>query len=134
MCEPGGTEAWHEEKKITELAPWIKQSELETHGKIIKPGGMTGPLNWYKQAMAGITHASEAKINPDYAATKFTIPTLFVGCQKDMICVPALQEAGMKELFENLTVKSLDTSHWIMIEEPKEMWEIVQAWIEEKGK
>jgi soluble epoxide hydrolase/lipid-phosphate phosphatase len=134
ICAPGGMEAWIKAKKVTELAPWVKQSELETHGKIIKPGGMTGPLNWYKQAMAGVTHTSEAKVNANYAATKFSLPALFIGCERDMICIPALQEAPMKDFFEDLTVKSLDTSHWIMIEKPKEMWEIVQGWIEEKGK
>lgn len=127
-------EAWIKEKKVTELASWVNQSELETHDKIMKAGGMTGPLNWYKQAMAGVTHNSEAKINPKYPATKFTIPTLFVGCENDMIGRPDIQAARMKDPFEDLTVKTLNTSHWVMIEQPKELWEILQAWIEEKGK
>ncbi len=134
LCEPGGMEAWFAEKKTTELAPWLTPTELETHGKIMKIGGLTGPLNWYKQAMAGITHASEARISgPEYAAKRFEIPTLFVGSKQDMIGIPALQEAGMKDFFDDLTIKSVDASHWIMIEKPKEMWEIVHAWIEEKG-
>ena len=134
VCKPGGMEAWIKEKKTTELASWVKQSELETHGQIMKTGGMTGPLNWYKQAMAGVTHASEAKINPNYPATTFTVPTLFVGCEQDVICRPAIQAAGMKDFFEDLTIKSLNSSHWIMIEQPKELWEILHPWIEEKRK
>jgi soluble epoxide hydrolase / lipid-phosphate phosphatase len=126
--------AWIKEKKTTELAPWLTQSELETHSAILKSGGMTGPLNWYKQAMAGITHASEARINPNYPTTRFTIPTLFVGCEQDMICIPAMQVAGMKDFFDDLTFKTLNCSHWVLIEQPKELWEIVQPWIEEKGK
>jgi hypothetical protein len=51
-----------------------------------------------------------------------------------MICRPAIQEAGMKEFFEDLTIKSLSSSHWIMIEQPKEFWEILHPWIEEKRK
>lgn len=127
-------EEWVKANKKTELAPWVKQSELETHDKVLKSGGFTGPLNWYKQGIAGVTHASEVKINPDYAATIFSTPTLFVGCEKDMICLPAIQVVRMKDFFEDLTVKNLDSSHWVMIEKPKELWEIIQAFIEEKGK
>jgi soluble epoxide hydrolase/lipid-phosphate phosphatase len=135
MCEPGGMDAWLAEKKTTEVAPWLTPIELETYRKIMKIGGFTGPLNWYKQAMAGVTHTSEMRISgSEYAAKKFEVPTLFVGCSQDMICIPALQEAGMKDFFSDLTVKSVDASHWVMIEKPKEMWEIVQEWIEEKGK
>jgi pimeloyl-ACP methyl ester carboxylesterase len=82
--------------------------------------------------MAGLTHASESKINPLYPTTVFATPTLLIGCNHDIICVPAFQEAGMKDFFQDLTVKSLDSSHWVMIEKPKEMWEIVQSWIEER--
>jgi hypothetical protein len=39
-------EAWIKEKKTTELASWVKQSELETHAKILREGGYIGPLNW----------------------------------------------------------------------------------------
>lgn len=67
MCEPGATEVWFKEEKTSEIASWVSQKDLETHGKILQSGGFTGPLNWYKQAMAGITHASEARISPDYA-------------------------------------------------------------------
>src|SRR4051812_40062038 len=118
MCAYGGMESWLRGNKIGELAPWIKKDELETHDKILRSGGFTGPLNWYRQVMRGITHESELKINPDYANAKFDIPTLFVGTEGDMICIPAIQEAGMKDSFTNLTVKSLDTSHWCMIEKP----------------
>ena len=134
LCEPGGIEAWYAEKKTTELAPWLPLEELEMHGKILTMGGFTGPLNWYKQAMAGITHASETRISPDYAATKFTIPTLFLGCTMDTICVPVMQVAGMKDFFSDLTIKELDASHWCMIEKPKETWDIIHEFIEEKGK
>jgi soluble epoxide hydrolase/lipid-phosphate phosphatase len=132
MCEVGGQEAWLRANKIGKLAPWVKKDELETHLNILKAGGYTGPLNWYRQAMAGITHESELKINKDYAAAKFDIPTLFVGTAQDVIGVPAVQEAGMKDHFTNLTVKSIDTSHWLMIEKPEETWKILTEWIEGK--
>ena len=82
--------------------------------------------------MRGLTHTSEVKINPSYPTTVFATPALLIGCNHDMICVPAFQEAGMKDFFQDLTVKSLDSSHWIMIEKPKEMWAIMDAWIREK--
>jgi soluble epoxide hydrolase/lipid-phosphate phosphatase len=127
-------EAWITEKKTGDLASWISPSEVETHHKIINGGGYTGPLNWYKQGMAGVTHAAEAKLNPDYASTRFAVPTLLIACENDMICRPMVQEHGMKDFFDDLTVKSLKTSHWVMIEQPKEMWEILQSWVEEQGK
>lgn len=133
MNPPGKIEEWVKANKKTELAPWVNQSELDTHIQVLKSGGFTGPLNWYKQSIAGVTHHSEAKLNSGYASKVFSTPTLFVGSEKDNICLPALQLVRMKDFFEDLTVKSLDSSHWIMLEKPTEVWEIVQAFIEEKG-
>lgn len=131
MCEPGATEAWFNEGKTSEIASWVSQEDLETHGKILQSGGLTGPLNWYKQAMAGITHASEARISPDYATTNFTTPTLYIGCANDPVCLPDVQVAGMKDNFSDFTVKMLNTGHWCMIEKPEELWELTHNWIEE---
>ena len=100
----------------------------------MQAGGYTGPLNWYKQAMAGVTHASEKKLNPNYPETKFEIPTLFIGCEKDAICVPAIQEHGFQGLFGDLTYKVVGAGHWLMLEKPEETWEILRGWIEEKEK
>ena len=130
----GGAEAWFRDRKTTTLAPWATAQELAMHGQIMKKGGFTGPLNWYKQAMAGITHGSETKIKPGYAETKFAVPTLFVGCEKDVICIPQFQVAGMQGLFEDLTCRSLEAGHWCMLERPGELWEIIHGWIEEKRK
>jgi soluble epoxide hydrolase/lipid-phosphate phosphatase len=94
MCEPGGLEAWIKEKKTTELAPWFAP-DYETHVKILKRSGYAGPLNWYKQVMAGITFASEARDDPDHTTTKFDIPALYIGCAQDYICIPASRDEGL---------------------------------------
>jgi pimeloyl-ACP methyl ester carboxylesterase len=133
MCEPGGEEAWIRAKKTTELAPWFAP-DYDTHVKILKKTGYTGPLNWYKQVMAGVTFASEKRINPDHAATKFDIPALYIGCTKDYVCIPAFQEAGMKDSFSDFTSKSLDAGHWCMSEKPQETWDTIVEFIEEKQK
>jgi pimeloyl-ACP methyl ester carboxylesterase len=130
MCQPGGIEDWLRNNKTTKLASWITPAEVSTHSKILATGGYNGPLNYYKQGMAGISHASELKINPQYATTRFSIPTLFVGSNEDVICVPAFQFATMRDFFDRLTVKDLDTGHWCMLEKPKELWEIMEGWIE----
>lgn len=134
MCEPGGLEAWLKENKTTDLAPWMTTEEIQKHAQILKAGGYTGPLNWYKQAMAGITHASELKMNPSYKKTVIDTPTLFIGTAKDVICIPALQEAAMKSAFTNLTVETLDTGHWVMLEKPKEMWDVLSGFIDKNTK
>jgi len=133
MCQPGGIEDWLHNNKTTTLASWITPEEVSTHSRILSAGGYTGPLNYYKQGMAGISHSSELKVNPEYATARFSIPTLFVGSNQDVICVPAFQVATMKDFFDDLTVKFLDTGHWCMLEKPKEVWAVMQGWIERSG-
>lgn len=80
--------------------------------------------------MAGVTHASESALTENYAEKKFSIPTLLVGANHDVVCVPAHQLQLMQPFFENLQVQYIDTAHWCMIEKPDELWEMIIDFVE----
>ena len=78
--------------------------------------------------MAGVTAKSEANLTADQL--KIKTPTLFIGAEKDAICVPAFQEAGQKPYVPDLTIDRVDTGHWCMLEKPDETWAIIDKFIE----
>ena len=81
----------------------------------------------YKQAMAGVTARSEANLTKEQVQIK--TPTLFIGTEKDVICVPAIQEANQKPFVQDLTFERVDTGHWCMLEKPIETWALVDKFI-----
>jgi soluble epoxide hydrolase / lipid-phosphate phosphatase len=148
LCAPGGMASWIRENKKGQLAPWVSPEQAEMQDKIMKMSGWTGPLNWYailphyveshihciphryKQAIAGVTARSEANVTDEQK--KIKIPNLYIGAQRDVICVAPLQEAGMKPFAQDLTVKNINTGHWLMMEKPDETWALVDEFIKAK--
>lgn len=77
--------------------------------------------------MAGVTAKSEANVTEEQK--KIKTPTLFIATERDVICVPALQLVNMKPFVQDLTVESMDTGHWCMLEKPDETWALVDKFI-----
>jgi pimeloyl-ACP methyl ester carboxylesterase len=144
LGEPDGMASWFREKKKGEVAPWMSREQVKMHAKILKMSGYTGPLNWYnifplpsshlrssslryKQAMVGITAKTESNVTDEQK--KIKTPTLFIGAERDVICLPALQEANMKPWMEDLTVEGVYTGHWCMLEKPDDTWALVDKFI-----
>jgi soluble epoxide hydrolase / lipid-phosphate phosphatase len=77
--------------------------------------------------MAGITAKTESNVTDEQK--KIKTPTLFIGAERDVICMPAMQETSMKPWMEDLTVESVYTGHWCMLEKPDDTWALVDKFI-----
>ena len=45
-------------------------------------------------------------------------PVLYIACQRDYACAPALSKATIGEYCKNVTIKDFDTGHWVQLEAP----------------
>ena len=77
--------------------------------------------------MAGVTAKSEANVTEEQKIIK--TPTLFIAAERDVICVPEFMQAGMKPFVQDLTIESVNTGHWCMLEKPDETWAFVDKFI-----
>ena len=57
-------------------------------------------------------------------------PTLLVTCSKDPVGAPEMAEAGTRPLVKNLQVKQIDTGHWLQLEKPDEVNQILKTFFE----
>ena len=131
FCRIGAARSFLTAGKPTPLPPYITTSELEIQTKILYPpaGGLTGPLNWYKCHMAHLNDKYDAAIPEE---KKFIEqPTLQVTCSKDVIALAPMMEAATRKWARNFRVESLDTGHWVYLEMPDELNEILKKFFEE---
>jgi len=129
MCYIGATRKYFKEGQTGPIAPWVSPEEIATHEKIFGPsnGGYGPCLNWYKAQIANLNTPDEdgieeAKHHPQQHA-------LLVTCSKDYIAVPSMQEMAMKPCVKNLTIKHIDSGHWVQAEKSEELNMILQAFI-----
>lgn len=60
-----------------------------------------------------------------------TILTLIqLTCARDPICVPAIQEQGMRPFVKGITIKQVDSGHWGQQEKADEVNQILEAFVE----
>lgn len=93
--------------------------------------GFTGPLNWYQARLRNVHWEHEKKIDPQRYV--FDFPVLFVACSRDAVCRPeainACKNAGH---LPDLTISTIDSKHWVMMEKPKDLEQAVTGWLGEK--
>lgn len=119
VARAGGLDEWLKAKGKCATYDWLSKEELATHRSILLGGGYTGPLNWYKQSMRGLGAEDDKGIPED--KWKLKVPTLFVLGENDVICVPDMQLKTSDGWVEDLTVKRIESSHWIPVEKPDEL-------------
>jgi soluble epoxide hydrolase/lipid-phosphate phosphatase len=92
----------------------------KTHQK-----GMRGAFNWYR--VRRMDWEDELPFARD-EEFKFKTPSLFIGVTKDAFMIPELSE-GMDHYFEDLTMETVDTGHWAMMEDPEGVNRFLEKWI-----
>ncbi|KAB8659323.1 hypothetical protein FH972_026212 [Carpinus fangiana] len=123
----GGLDAWLKTGGTLPTYEWLSKEEMEIHAEILLGGGYTGPLNWYKQSMRGMNLEDEKGIPEN--ARKLEVPTLFVACGRDVINNPILMLKMCDGWVRDLRVKVIDAGHWIILEAPTELAEVLKAFI-----
>ena len=115
------------------LSSWMSESEHEVRDQIFSAGngGYAGGCNWYKAQVANVNAADEEAI----PAEKYLIdvPTLFIACDKDYVCVPSAQIDQMKKYVKNLEIETFDSGHWVELEKPKEANESLKKFFDKIG-
>jgi pimeloyl-ACP methyl ester carboxylesterase len=115
----------------TELLDYAKPGRgwKEDWMKMVKKGGgIESLLCWYRVMTENHHYKVEKTVPPEHVA--ITVPTLFVGCTKDEVCLPAMIENDEKAgLVPNLTVELLDCAHWCMMEKPFELAQALRRFL-----
>ena len=108
----------------------MSPEEVKTHDEIFaaENGGYGPPLNWYKCQMAGLNIEDDARIPAERATIEQ--PTLLVTCRNDPAGIPAMAEEGTRASARNLEVKQLDTGHWVQLEKPDEVNQLLKEFLE----
>lgn len=93
-----------------------------------KKGGFSGPLCWYK-AMAHNHHYVAERAIPE-ERFKVRVPMLYIGAAQDAVNLPAMMDKPAKQgLLPDLTKRQLESGHWLPMEKPKEVEEVLREWL-----
>ncbi|EKG09754.1 Alpha/beta hydrolase fold-1 [Macrophomina phaseolina MS6] len=96
-----------------------------------KEKGVASPLCWYKAWVHGHHWAVEKDLPQE--RLPITVPSFFLGCTGDDVCLPALIEQNKEAgLVPDLTVKVIDSAHWSPYEKPAEVGQGLHEWISNK--
>lgn len=130
MCPVGAARSWFEEGKVIPTASWISSEELAIHDRIFNPsnGGYGPAMNWYKAQIANLNSEDETQLASE--DSQFDQPTLLVTCSRDPVAVANMQEETTKQYAKNLRIKQLETGHWVQLEQPSKVNEIIQEFVE----
>ena len=130
MLSLGACRSYVSTGKTAPIAPWASAEEISTYEKILSPsnGGYGPTLNWYKTQIANLNTPDEIPVAEEQKHIQQ--PTLLVTCKLDPIAVPQLQIDGMKPWVKDLTVKEIESGHWVTLEKPDELNETLRQFIE----
>jgi len=98
--------------------------EFELHSQILREGGYTGPLNWYKHLGANLSLADERGLK-----TAVDAPTLLVTAKKDQLTLPVVQEQVTRPHIKDLRVKCANSGHWVQLEAKAEVNAMIEVFL-----
>ncbi|KAJ5783071.1 hypothetical protein N7457_004845 [Penicillium paradoxum] len=104
----------------------LSEKELEFYTNEFARSGVHGPLSWY------CTRDVNYKEELDILDRQIQVPTLFIQALRDQ-ALPAHLGKSMGKFIPQLTLKQIDTSHWALWEKPKEVNDIIGAWLKDQG-
>ncbi|CAF3490814.1 unnamed protein product [Rotaria sp. Silwood1] len=119
----GKVREWLTNQKTTTRASYFTTNDYEIIHKCIIEG-MQPKLNWYKSAMANIDWDDEKHLDPTIKQ-----PVLYIAGTKDYICLSQFF-VDQKKYIDDLETIELETSHWVMEENPEKVNQVVEKWIQ----
>ncbi|KAI5296402.1 hypothetical protein KEM52_002975 [Ascosphaera acerosa] len=108
----------HEAVSTTVLSSEEMEYYLDEFGR----HGIHGPLNWYR------TRELNWKNDQAILNRTISVPVLFIGATKDPILGPHIW-AGMEKHLPRLTIKAVDSGHWLLWDRPQEVNGILANWL-----
>ena len=119
----GKIRAWIAEGKTAKRASFITDEDVVVLKQLVSEA-LEAKLNWYKSVISNIDWEDEKSLDP-----KIDCPVLFIGGQKDFICIPQLYNEQANYI-ANLQTVNLETSHWIMEQQPDTVNQTIENWID----
>ncbi|MBN1380333.1 MAG: alpha/beta hydrolase [Deltaproteobacteria bacterium] len=115
-------------RRIAKDQSFITDDMIKIYADAYKKGGMTGPINYYRNA------DRNWETTAHLAGKKVTMPALMVGAENDPILLPRLMD-GMERHIPNLTKRLIkDCGHWTQMERPDEVNRILIEYLSDLKK
>ncbi|THU93375.1 alpha/beta-hydrolase [Dendrothele bispora CBS 962.96] len=109
-------------------ASWYKEEDRQQQTNALLMGGFSGPLNYYKLLLSGLSNDDDATIPVEkYETDK---PTFFGVAIEDFKAIIPVVKANFAKSCKNATIKDFETSHWPQLQAPDEVNKELLAWIE----
>ncbi|KAF8245009.1 alpha/beta-hydrolase [Wilcoxina mikolae CBS 423.85] len=101
----------------------LTQKDLDYYIEQYSENGFHGPLNWYKIRLQNYLDEKDLE--------RFTIdvPYLYVAATHDVATPPSMA-FGQAVFIPSLTTREIKSSHWMIVECPDEVNQILREWIE----
>jgi len=124
-------EEWITSDRTVELPAYMSAEELEKHKAPLLKHGLAGPLNWYKNAVYGLSTADDTQIPTD--RYKITVPSFYGGGANDFVCRAEQQKQALVVHSTNATIRVFDTPHWVQLVAPERVNEELGEWLTANG-
>ncbi|KAH9916902.1 Alpha/Beta hydrolase protein [Fomitopsis serialis] len=128
LCVPGAAKAALLADKRTPIASYVTPEVKQHLTDMIVKDGLGGALNWYKVILSGLAAEDDKGIPQE--RLPLPLPVLYIGGKQDCVNPSALALRTSTQLCSDLTVKELDTGHWLQLEAPDEVNETLKEWVE----
>ncbi|KAF8999693.1 Alpha/Beta hydrolase protein [Cyathus striatus] len=119
MASRGKFRPWMESNNRADLPLFWSEDDKRKHQAALMKGGLQGPLNWYVARVRSLENKDDETVpNENY---RFRAPTLFISTLKDVVCIASVNEAQLRKYCDQLSVKEIDSNHWVMFEKRNEL-------------
>lgn len=115
--------------RLDPLPSWYDLGEYTTRDRILSKG-YRGPLSWYKAAMRGVNLPDEEDVSEEDKVC--AVPTLLVVSDLDYVTRADMQSQNTSKWVKQLRIETMrNCGHWIQLERPNELHELIQGFASE---
>ncbi|KAL5373512.1 hypothetical protein DPSP01_012641 [Paraphaeosphaeria sporulosa] len=114
---------------LPDIAPdsgFLKGEELEIYVDAISRNGVRGGWNWYRTRRMNFEDELDVAKAGGF---RYKLPALFIPSLQDTTVLPRYYEEEMRASFDDLTIEPLNKSHWLLVEDPQGVNQVLEKWL-----